>query len=51
MAFVHAGGTTIRRKLVGEMLRLDTGCLMAFTPGVDYDIQRAGNLKSMFFGG
>ena len=30
---------------------VDTGCLVAFTPGVEYDIQRAGNLKSMFFGG
>lgn len=51
MAFVHAGGTIIKRELRGEMLRVDTGCLVAFTPGVDYDIQRAGNLKSMFFAG
>lgn len=49
--FIHAGGTVIERKLNGEMLRVDTGCLVAFTNGVDYDIQRAGNLKSMFFGG
>ena len=49
--FIHAGGTVIERKLNGEMLRVDTGCLVAFTTGVDYDIQRAGNLKSMFFGG
>ena len=35
----------------GETLRVDTGCLVAFTDGISYDIQRAGNLKSMFFGG
>jgi uncharacterized protein (TIGR00266 family) len=51
MAFVHAGGTITRRELKGETLRVDTGCIVAFSPGVDYDIQRAGNLKSMFFGG
>lgn len=51
MAFVHAGGTIIRRELNNERLQVDTGCLVAFTPGIDYDIQRAGGLKSMFFGG
>lgn len=51
MAFVHAGGTVIKKTLRGETLRVDTGCLVAFTEGVEYDIQRAGNLKSMFFGG
>jgi uncharacterized protein (TIGR00266 family) len=51
LAFVHAGGTIIRRDLKGETLRVDTGCLVAMTKGVEYDIQRAGNLKSMFFGG
>lgn len=35
----------------GETLRVDTGCLAAFTSGIDYDIERAGNLKSMVFGG
>lgn len=50
-AFIHAGGTVIKKKLDGETLRVDTGCLVAFTEGIDYDIQRAGNLKSMFFGG
>ena len=34
-----------------ETLRLDTGCLVAFSPGINYNIERAGNLKSMFFGG
>ncbi|WP_372870142.1 TIGR00266 family protein [Shewanella sp.] len=51
MAFVHAGGTLIRKELRGETLRVDTGCLVGFTPGIDYDIQRAGSLKSMVFGG
>jgi len=50
-AFVHAGGTVIKKKLNNETLRVDTGCLVAFTSGIDYDIQRAGSLKSMFFGG
>jgi len=50
-AFVHAGGTLIMKQLQGETLRVDTGCLVAFTAGVEYDIERAGNLKSMFFGG
>lgn len=51
MAFVHAGGTIIERPLNGETLLVDTGCLVAFTQGIEYDIQRAGNLKSMFLGG
>ncbi len=50
-AFVHAGGTIIKKELKGETLRVDTGCIVAFTEGIDYNIQRAGNLKSMFFGG
>ena len=51
MAFVHAGGTVVPVDLHGETLRVDTGCLVGFTPGIDYSIERAGNLKSMFFGG
>ena len=51
MAFVHGCGTIIRKALRGETLRVDTGCLIAFTPDVDYAIERAGGLKSMFFGG
>lgn len=51
MAFMHAGGTVVRKDLKGEKLRLDTGCLVGFTQGIDYSIERAGNLKSMFFGG
>ena len=51
MAFLHAGGTIIRKELHGETLRIDTGCIVAFSDSIDYDIQRAGNLKSMIFGG
>ncbi len=51
-AFVHIGGTVIKRDLKpGETLRVDTGCVAAFTSDVEYDIERAGNLKSMVFGG
>jgi uncharacterized protein (TIGR00266 family) len=51
MAFVHAGGTVTKKQLNNETLRVDTGCIAAFTSGIDYNIERAGGLKSMFFGG
>lgn len=52
LAFVHAGGTIIERTLAaGETLRVDTGCLVAFAPTVDYDIQFVGGFKNMLFGG
>jgi uncharacterized protein (TIGR00266 family) len=51
LAFIHAGGTLIKKELKGETLRVDTGCLVGFTENIDYDIQRAGSLKSMVFGG
>ena len=51
LAFIHVGGTIIQKKLKNETIRVDTGCLAAFTAGIQYDIQRAGSLKSMFFGG
>jgi uncharacterized protein (TIGR00266 family) len=51
MAFIHAGGHIVKKELRGETLRVDTGCLVAFTTGIRYDIERAGNLKSMVFGG
>lgn len=52
MAFVHAGGNIIERDLkVGELLKIDTGCIVAFTSGVDYDIQFVGGIKNTFFGG
>lgn len=49
--FLHAGGTIVKKELKGETLRVDTGCIVAFSKDIDYDIQQAGNLKSMFFGG
>jgi len=52
MAFVHAGGTIIKKELVaGETLRVDTGCLVAFARTVDYDIQFVGGFKNSLFGG
>ena len=51
LACIHAGGTVIEKELKGETLRVDTGCLVAFEPHIEYNIERAGNLKSMFFGG
>ena len=51
MAFVHAGGTIVKKELNNDVIMVDTGCIAAFTSGLDYDIQRAGNLKSMVFGG
>jgi uncharacterized protein (TIGR00266 family) len=51
MAFIHAGGTVVEKELRGDSLRIDTGCVVAFDSSISYDIERAGNLKSMFFGG
>jgi uncharacterized protein (AIM24 family) len=52
LAFIHAGGTLYERDLApGEMLRVDTGCIVAFQPSVDYDIQMVGGIKSALFGG
>ena len=52
LAFVHAGGTIVRKELrPGEMLRVDTGCLVAMTRTVRYDIQLARGIKSAIFGG
>ena len=51
-AFIHAGGTLIRKALKqGEKLRVDTGCIVAFEEQVDYDIESVGDLKTAFFGG
>ena len=50
-AFVHAGGTIIEKHLRNELLRVDTGCVVAFEPGIDFSVARAGGLKSMIFGG
>ncbi len=52
LAFAHAGGTVVKRELAaGEKLRLDTGCLVAFDAGVDYDIQSVSGIKTALFGG
>jgi uncharacterized protein (TIGR00266 family) len=52
MAFVHAGGHVLERDLQpGEMLKVDTGCIVAFTNTVDYDIQFVGGIKNTLFGG
>jgi uncharacterized protein (TIGR00266 family) len=51
-AFIHSGGTIILKELkAGEKLRVDTGCLVAFDPTVDYDIQFVGGIKTAIFGG
>jgi uncharacterized protein (TIGR00266 family) len=51
-AFVHAGGTLQERTLgPGEIVRVDTGCIVAFQPSVQYDIQYVGKIKSALFGG
>lgn len=50
--FVHVGGTTVEKDLkVGEELHIDTGCVAAYTGDIDFDIVRAGSVKSMIFGG
>lgn len=52
MAFVHAGGHVMERELQpGELLKIDTGCIVAFTPSCDYDIQFVGGIKNTIFGG
>lgn len=50
-AFIHAGGTVIEKHLNNETLRIDTGCVVAFEPSLDFDIETTGSLKSMVFGG
>jgi uncharacterized protein (TIGR00266 family) len=52
VALIHAGGTMMKRTLrSGETLRLDTGCLVALTPSVNYDVQFVGGIKNSLFGG
>ncbi len=52
LAFVHAGGTLARKQLApGEVLKVDTGCIVGFTHQVDYDIQFVGGIKNTLFGG
>lgn len=52
LAFVHAGGTVLRRELQpGQTLMVDTGCLVAYTPSVNFEIQYVGKIKTALFGG
>jgi uncharacterized protein (TIGR00266 family) len=52
MAFVHAGGTVLKRELrAGQVLMVDTGCLVALTPNVSFEIQYVGKIKTALFGG
>jgi len=52
MAFVHTGGTLAKKELAaGEILKVDTGCIVGFTKDVDYDIEFIGGIKNSIFGG
>lgn len=52
LAFVHAGGTVVKRQLeAGQVLRVDTGCLVGLQPTVEYDIEYVGKIKSALFSG
>ena len=52
LAFVHAGGTVVKRELQpGQVLLIDTGCVVAYTPNVNFDIQYVGKIKTALFGG
>jgi len=52
LAFVHAGGTVLKRELhPGQTLLIDTGCVVAFTPEINFEIQYVGKIKTALFGG
>lgn len=51
LLFIHAGGTVIEKQLNNETLRIDTGCIVAYEPQIDFNIEASGSLKSMVFGG
>jgi uncharacterized protein (TIGR00266 family) len=52
LAFVHSGGATLERRLApGEVLRVDTGCVVAYTSDIEFDIQYVGGIKTALFGG
>ncbi len=52
MAFVHAGGTLAKKELgPGEILKVDTGCIVGFTKDIDYDIEFVGGIRNTVFGG
>jgi uncharacterized protein (TIGR00266 family) len=50
-AFIHVGGTVIKKELEDEKILVDTGCIAGFTPGIEYEIQKTGSMKTMLFGG
>jgi uncharacterized protein (TIGR00266 family) len=52
LAFVHAGGTVVKREMqAGQTLLVDTGCVVAYTPSVNFEIQYVGKIKTALFGG
>jgi uncharacterized protein (AIM24 family) len=52
LAFIHAGGTVVRRELqAGETVLVDTGCVVAYTPSVSFEVQYVGKVKTALFGG
>ncbi len=51
LAFVHAGGTVIEKTLNNDIIRIDTGCIVAYENSVDFNVEASGSLKSMIFGG
>jgi len=52
MSFIHAGGTLAKKTLgPGEVLKVDTGCIVGFTKDVDYDIEFVGGIRNTVFGG
>jgi uncharacterized protein (TIGR00266 family) len=52
LVFLHAGGTVVERELsAGETIHIDTGCVVAYQPSVDFHIEQAGNIKTSLFGG
>ncbi len=52
MAFVHAGGMVIERELLpGQVLKIDTGCVVAYTSGVHFDVEFVKGIRNMVFGG
>jgi uncharacterized protein (TIGR00266 family) len=52
LAFIHAGGTVLKRELqAGQTLLIDTGCIVGFTPNVNFEIQYVGKVKTALFGG
>lgn len=51
LAFIHVGGTVVKKELDGEKILVDTGCLAGFSTGIQYDVQKAGSMKTMLFGG